>query len=139
MPRLDEPLSPVPAGGAQRADATNGRSTCVLICDFMLSSQSKNTPRSRTTKMAIKGRIRRECLCRRTIFPEVCYRPKPHHLCFLGVQLKALRRAPVVNRRHTSSKPSSDVTNVGRLAVLDALHVVSRQLHGGGHDAARKR
>jgi len=26
MPRLDEPLSPVPAGGAQSADAANGRS-----------------------------------------------------------------------------------------------------------------
>jgi len=31
MPRLDEPLSPVPAIGAQRADAANGRSTCVLF------------------------------------------------------------------------------------------------------------
>jgi len=64
-------------------------------------------------------------------FPEVCCRPKPHHLCFLGVQLKALQRAPVVHRRHTRSKPSSDVTkvtNVGRLAVLDALHVVSKQM-----------
>jgi len=47
MPRLDEPLSPVPAGGAQCSDAANG--TIWLICDFMLSSESKNTLRSRTT------------------------------------------------------------------------------------------
>jgi len=58
-------------------------------------------------------------------FPEVCCTPKPHHLCFLGVQLKALRRAPVFHRLHTSSKPSSDVTNIGRLAVLDALLCMS--------------
>jgi len=78
--------------------------------------------------MVIWCRIRRECLVDRRDFPEDCCRPKPHHLCVLGVQLKALWRAPVVHRHHTSSKPSSDVTNVGRLAVLDALHVVSKQM-----------
>jgi len=57
-----------------------------------------------------------------------CCRPKPHHLCFLGFQLKALRRAPFVPKRHTSSKPSSDVTNVEWLAVLDALHIVNKQM-----------
>jgi len=31
MPRLDKPIFPVPACGAQRADAANGRSTCVLF------------------------------------------------------------------------------------------------------------
>jgi len=31
MPRLDEPLSPVPAKGAQRADTANGRSKCILF------------------------------------------------------------------------------------------------------------
>jgi len=71
-------------------------------------------------------------------FPEVCCRPKRHHLCFLGVHLKALRRASVVQRLHTSSKHSSNVTNVGRLAMLDAL-AYRQQTDGGGHDAARKR
>jgi len=62
-------------------------------------------------------------------FSEVWCRPKPHHLCFVGVQLKVLRHAPVVHIHHyTSSKPCSDVTNVGRPAVLDALHVVSKQM-----------
>jgi len=31
MPRQDEPLSHVPAGGAKRAYAANGRSTCVSL------------------------------------------------------------------------------------------------------------
>jgi len=40
----------------------------------------------------------------------------------------ALRRAPVVHRRHTSSEPNSDVKDVERLAVLDALHIISTQM-----------
>ena len=82
--------------------------TIRLICDFMLSSESKKTPRSRTTldgdMMSDPTRI---SVSRRD-FPEVCGRPKPHHFGFLCVQLKALPRAPLVHRRHTSSKPISD-------------------------------
>ena len=55
-------------------------------------------------------------------FLEVRCRPKPHHFGFLCVELK------VVHKRHTSFKPSSDVTDVGRLTLLDALHVVSKQM-----------
>ena len=51
MPRLDVPLLPGRVVGEQLADDADGRSTRIirLMCDFMLISQSKKTPRLRTT------------------------------------------------------------------------------------------
>jgi len=46
--RLDVLLLPGRVGGEQPAGDADGRSTHVM-CDFMLSSDSKKTPRSRTT------------------------------------------------------------------------------------------
>ena len=94
---------------------------------FMFSSESKNTPRSPTTAdRDIMSDPTSMSWSADVIF--LRFVAKPNHITSVFFELKALRRAQVVHRRHTSSKPSGDVTDVGRLTLLDALHVVSKRM-----------
>jgi len=113
MLRLDEPLSPVRAGSAPTPQM---RRTIWLICDFMSSSESKNTPRSRTTEVGdVMSDPTRMSLSTYEIFLRVCCIPNHITSVFL---VFSWRRFDVhqlfTDMYHSSFKPSSDVSNVRR-------------------------
>jgi hypothetical protein len=88
--------------------------------DFILSSESKKTARSRTTTdgnmLGVWSDLDEFISWRE--FAEVRHRSKLHYLGLLCVRLKAFHRAPVNHGRRTSPKRISHLMDLDRLALL---------------------